>query len=389
MEYLVNMNKKKKYSNLYLKEIPAYLCIFFLISKYYIDIILKGMNSPIPKLFLLASLVCAVFLFIVKVINKQISKIEIFLGSVLMIQFLITGNIAYLTGYIFSLSLGLIDFNKIMKCYFFINISYFLAMIILADKNIIEISYIGVRSDLGFKNPNTAFISFFMVWSSFLYLTLKSKEVKNNKSQFKLFRGIDSLILAIMPLAVYFETKTRTGLLTIVLIAIFILLIKLMKNRNISLKILEYIPQLFSVVSIMLALVFGNNWRLNRLLSDRPKYWDMYLTHWKSGLNLFGYDNNIRDYVFADRIPLDSGYIYMLYTGGIILFIILITVMSLSIRQIIKENKIAELVFIMSILIYSFAESILFDISTNPSLILIFTYFFKYWNDMKEVNKIK
>lgn len=393
---MVNINEKNKYSNLSLKEILAYLCIFFLISKYYIDIILKGITSPIPKLFLLASLACSVFLLLFKVINKQISKIEIFLGSVLMIQFLITGNTVYLIGYIFSLSLSLIEFDKIMKCYFLINISYFLSMIILADKNIIEISYMKGRSDLGFKNPNTAFISFFMVWSSFLYLYLKSKEcniyhkkVHSDGLNLNLFKGLGIITLSIFPLIVYSETKTRTGLLTIILIFIFTIMINILEKKNISLKFLGYIPQLLTLLSVGLALLCGNNWIFNKLLSDRPKYWDSYLTHWKYGLNLQGYDNNIRDIVFAERLPLDSGYVFGIYVGGLILFIIFIKLISLSIIQLIKENKMSEVVYMVSILIYSFAETILLDINTNPALILIFYYSFKNFKETKTFNNIK
>ena len=396
VEYLDIIHEKKIGKNAYFKEILAYLCVFFLISKYYIDIILKGLHSPMPKMFLLGALACAVILLGIKVLSKQVYKIEVFIGSIFIIQFLITGNTLFLIAYIFSMALGQVEFRKIMKCYFLVSLSYFLSMIILGDKGLIIIGYMGVRSDLGFKNPNTAFFSFFMVWSSFLYLYLKSKECKSSEqklaySELKLdlFKDLGIVILCIFPLIVYSETKTRTGLLTVALIFMFIIMIKFLEKKNISLKFLEYIPQLFTLGSVGLALLFGNNWITNKFLSDRPKYWDMYLTHWKYGLNLQGYDNNIRDIVFSERIPLDSGYVFGLYVGGLIIFIIFIKMLSLSIRQLIKEEKIAEIVFMVSILIYSFAETILLDVNTNPALILVFYYAFKNWEEMKKLNNIK
>ena len=62
VEYLDIIHEKKIGKNAYFKEILAYLCVFFLISKYYIDIILKGLHSPMPKMFLLGALACAVIL---------------------------------------------------------------------------------------------------------------------------------------------------------------------------------------------------------------------------------------------------------------------------------------------------------------------------------------
>lgn len=396
VKYLDAIREKKIDNNAYLKEILAYICVFFLISKYYIDIILKGAHSPIPKMFLLGALACAVLLLGIKLLSKQVYKIEVFIGSIFIIQFLITGNTLFLLAYIFSIALGQVEFGKIMKCYFLVSISYFLTMIILGDKGLIAIDYMGIRSDLGFKNPNTAFISFFMVWSSFLYLCLKSKEyndsdkkLDNYELKLDLCKGLGTAVLFIFPLIVYSETKTRTGLLTVILIFMFIIMIKFLEKKSISLKFLEYIPQLFTLLSVGLAFLLGNNWVINKFLSDRPKYWDMYLTHWKYGLNLQGHDNNIRDIVFSERLPLDSGYVFGLYVGGVIIFIIFIKMISLSIRQLVKEEKIAEIVFMVSILIYSFAETILLDVNTNPALILIFYYSFKNWEEMKKLNNIK
>lgn len=396
MKNLNVIDGKRIDRNIYLKEILSYICVFFLVSKYYTDIILKGMHSLTPKIFLLGALACSVFLLGIKLLTKQVYKIEIFIGSIFIIQFLITGNTLFLLSYIFSIALSQVEFKKIMKCYFLINISYFLAMIILADKRLIPIDYVGIRSDLGFKNPNTAFISFFMIWSSFLYLYLQSKEcnichkkVQSEGLNLNLFKGLGIIALSIFPLIVYSETKTRTGLLTIILIFIFTIMINILEKKNVSLKFLGYIPQLLTLLSVGLALLCGNNWIFNKLLSDRPKYWDSYLTHWKYGLNLQGYDNNIRDIVFAERLPLDSGYIFGLYVGGLILFIIFIKLISLSITQLIKEKKMSEVVYMVSILIYSFAETILLDVNTNPALILIFYYSFKNFKETKTFNNIK
>ena len=87
VKYLDAIREKKIDNNAYLKEILAYICVFFLISKYYIDIILKGAHSPIPKMFLLGALACAVLLLGIKLLSKQVYKIEVFIGSIFIIQF--------------------------------------------------------------------------------------------------------------------------------------------------------------------------------------------------------------------------------------------------------------------------------------------------------------
>ena len=70
-------------------------------------------------------------------------------------------------------------------------------------------------------------------------------------------------------------------------------------------------------------------------------------------------------------MPLDSGYIWTLYSMGIIVFVVIIGFLCLAIYNLCRENQKDKVLLIVSILIYCFAESILVDIASNISIILL------------------
>ena len=130
-------------------------------------------------------------------------------------------------------------------------------------------------------------------------------------------------------------------------------------------------PIFMSVLSLVMGTVLSSSYFLNKVLSHRPLYWSLYLLNPSHGINLFGYAANIRDILFTQRTPLDSGYIWTLYSHGIIVYFALIAMMTWALYYLCKENKKDKILLIVSLLIYCFAESIMIDVATNIGLILV------------------
>ncbi|MGL4913085.1 MAG: hypothetical protein ACRC3Y_11720, partial [Romboutsia sp.] len=136
-------------------------------------------------------------------------------------------------------------------------------------------------------------------------------------------------------------------------------------------KIFTLYPIFLTLISLILAFGFNQHYWINEYLSHRPYYWYKYLSHPTYGLNFIGYTDNIKRFAFKPKIPLDSGYIWTLYSGGIIVFLIIIFLYAYSIYRLCNQNKKAEVLLILSILTYAFAESILLDLAVNLSFIFI------------------
>ncbi|CEH35585.1 hypothetical protein [Romboutsia lituseburensis] len=334
------------------------ILLFFLVVKYYRNILFHSVGFPLTTI----STQITIILSIILIINdlKKYNIFHFILLVLFFIQFKITNNNTII--YIYTLALGLYnrDLKKILKLYIVTNIIFFLSCLILNLLGIKPSGYIHGRNNLGFSNPNAAYMAFFIIWASYLY-------VKFDKMDKKGF-----IIILISPLIIYAETRTQTGLITVFICIAFVLKFR---RININKKIYKYLfsiyPILLTMASLILTFAFNNHYWINEYLSHRPYYWNKYLTHPIYGLNLMGYEQNIRKLAFYPKIPLDSGYIWTLYSGGILVFLIIILLYMYAIYRLCCKNKKAEVLLILSILTYSFAESILLNITINLSFICI------------------
>ena len=329
---------------------------FFIVCKYYSNTLFSG--TPISKISMILTGLLAVILILNDIEKYNIYHILLFIFFT--IQFLITKNVTLIYSYTLALGLMNVDFKKIMKVYTISSLVFIIIFMLANILNIRPTVFINGRNDFGFGNPNGAFVAAFLVWVSYLYLKFDNLDKK------------DAIFLVLFPILVYNQTQTRTGLLTIIATFILLFIFKKININNRMIKLFATLtPAILFIISIVIAYGFNDNYKLNRVLSHRPQYWHDYLSHGEYGLNLIGYRSDIREIVFTPRLPLDSGYIWGLYSSGIIAFVLIIAIYAYAIYTLCKQNKKAEVLLIMAIFIYAFAESILLDLGTNITFIFV------------------
>lgn len=336
-------------------EILELVLVFLFVIKYYGTYI--GYEN-FSKYFMAATIGVSIILCLIKI--KKYNLAHLLIGVVFGLHFLATKNITILYAYIMCLGLLDADFKRIIKYYMVINAFMLSLYLIMNLTGIKPTEYLEGRNDFGFGNPNTAFVSMFLVWISYFYSIFYSRSKR------------DYAVLILMIFLMYTQTMTRTGLLSALATFVAYLILKSVDTRKKvhSLWISSF-PILMTLLSLLIGTVLSNNWLLNNILSHRPIYWHTYIAHPTSGINLLGYASNIRDILFTQRMPLDSGYLWSLYSMGLLSYAVMILSISFSLYKLCKEEKKDMILLTTGILVYCFAESIMIDLATNISLLLI------------------
>ena len=333
----------------------AGILMFLMVTKFYI---VYFEFASISKYLMVSSLLISTILIVYNRKNYRLAHLIFFVLAGL--QFVMSKNITMFYTYYICLGLSAVDFRRLAKIFIVINCVYFAAFLVLNLVGIHPTEYIEARNDFGFGNPNSAFICMYLIWSAFYYLIFDST------------RKLDYILMFSMVFLMYTQTTTRTGLLTAIMTIVAYLILKHadLSKRFYKIFVVSF-PTLMSVLSLIIGTVLSSSYFLNKILSHRPLYWSLYLLNPSHGVNIFGYAANIRDILFTQRTPLDSGYIWTLYSQGILVYIGLIFMMSWALYYLCKENKKDQILLIVSLLIYCFAESIMIDVATNIGLILV------------------
>lgn len=214
------------------------------------------------------------------------------------------------------------------------------------------------RYSLGYYHPNITYIYFFIICS--LYI-LKNKNIINY---------IHLLIILFLSIILYFFTLSRTGLIcTIVLIFLcFIYLLRISLPKAI-LKFFVYSPIIIGICIVILSIFYTENniimSTINKLMSGRLYYNKLFLTpHY---LSLFGTNMNI---LSEAETFLDSGFILLLISHGLIFYIIFLYSSFLILKKHQKNKYINIFTCILfSINIYCITEFFLSTILINFILI--------------------
>lgn len=336
-------------------EILELVLVFLFVIKYYGTYI--GYEN-FSKYFMAATIGVSLILCLIKI--KKYNLAHLLIGVVFGLHFLATKNITILYAYIMCLGLLDADFKRIIKYYMIINAFMLSLYLVMNLTGIKPTEYLEGRNDFGFGNPNTAFVSMFLVWISYFYSIFYSRSKR------------DYAVLILMIFLMYTQTMTRTGLLSALATFVAYLILKSVDTRKrIHSLWISSFPILMTLLSLLIGTVLSNNWLLNNILSHRPIYWHTYIAHPTSGINLLGYASNIRDILFTQRMPLDSGYLWSLYSMGLLSYAVMILSISFSLYKLCKEDKKDMILLTTGILVYCFAESIMIDLATNISLLLI------------------
>ena len=324
-----------------------YIFLFFLINilLYQTSILETRIISYIASLLLvinalffkytLFEILCLIFFFIISLFNKNPK----FFLTVLLV---------------FNISrINVEEIQKFIKEYWYFGIIIFLTIIFSARLNIIDTKYFiysaeVTRNGLGFTNPNTVGIYYFILVSHYYFY-------KWEKLKF-----YEILLIFIGYYYIWIYALSRTNLIIGLLQTITILILKKIKILKNSYK---FFPIIFYILSLLIS--FFHTKRLNEFMTFRPIIWKWNLE-----------DNfNFPNFFFGSlgkqvTYSMDNGLLSIQYYYGIfaLLFILLLLYKGFeNIEE--KYSKKCGILF-LSYLMYSLSEDML--ISPNFGILQIY-----------------
>lgn len=251
-----------------------------------------------------------------------------------------------------------ISANYIVKTYLYLTAIFFLGTILLNTFKIIPSSADvhfrnnNIRNDFGLGNPNAPFLAALPIYAGYIYL------------RFDKYDNIDRLLLISISLLIYSQTFSRTGLITIFAILSFVEIVKrvdITKNKYARF-VLSYLPILIAAFSFFTA-KFLNFRFFNKLLSERPKLWNIYSGH----IKLF---RNADYFTLRESYPLDNAYIFSFVLYGIVFTLLFLFVYTYFMKQSVIKNNGKVLAICSLFLIYAYGENMLLNPHLNFTLIL-------------------
>ena len=276
------------------------------------------------------------------------------------------------------------SFTTIVKRILTIEIFFFVLILILDMIGMIHsrVYYTSGRSpryDLGFGNPNITAMRMFVIAISAMYIY---KKEKYNKFLF-------ILATVVFPVVILYITFTRTAILTygITYIAFSIYDKKFMKPLGKFKQLILLLPAFLLGLSTILAVYFGHNAFLNKVLSRRPSIWHDFFYKFHCTPTFFGRNNHIVAIMHQNNYPLDTSYISLLAIDGILVTILVLGGITLCMHLMLKKKLLVDVIFIAAFLIYGFTETIMTNPRRNIALYLVFGYLLFYYSKKFRITK--
>lgn len=357
-------------SNKLSKVLYTITLILILLRKYTISMFRDGLVPNIILTILFYSSI--LLLFIQFIIRKKHNIIEIVLFLISSFLYILTKDGSILVIILMSIAILDIEDKYVVKSYListciFITLSIILGTFATDLTQTINMHYRLVGSEyvprqtFGFGNPNTTFLFILPIYASYIYL------------RFDEYNIYDRLCLLITTFFIYSKTMSRTGMMTIIAVLIIVEILKFidLKKHKVIANIFRMAPILLLALSILIGTSFASNNALNSVLSSRPRHWNAYLIKSGNLLTLFGnsYDSNMKIVH-----PLDSSYIYILATLGIVSTLLMMYILYNGIDLFIKSDEKKYLAIVIIFIICGFAENIMFEVGYNFTIILLGKY---------------
>lgn len=320
-------------------------------------------------------LICGLKIILIDIKDYNIKKIYI-----LFILFVILVISAYYTGsrnlfqlYFLILSSRNIDIKKVMKKTSIAIFSLMMIIMLLAILKIIPNYTISrndsdtVRYALGFNY--CTFPAIMILSLSLVYVFIKEESLNNT----------DILLVFTINLIMYILTNTRMELLCAILLLLMLLLYKKYNNKLFFNQILGKICKcsliILSTLSIILALTYTKDntfmYRINTISSNRLELWNRVSENYK--IKLLG--NKIEYYDITknnkNAFIIDNSYLDVLYSNGLILYLIILYLFYSLINYSINQKKYYLQIILFIIFIHSFINPDLMMIKYNLFLLLL------------------
>ncbi|WP_257430976.1 polysaccharide polymerase [Metaclostridioides mangenotii] len=364
----MKIDSLQNYRNLIFNKMLYTLTLIMVMLRKYMISILK-LDSPalkiVPILFY-ASIALLLIQFIMKKYHNK-SEIASFLIACALYIFTREGSILFMI--LLAISIRDIDDKYVVKSYLIMTLVFMIGCMLLSNLfpyitqveethyRLVKGVYV-LRETFGFSNPNSVFLFSLPIYAAYIFL------------RFDNYNRYDRLLLIVMTIFIYSQTKSRTGVLTIVCALIFVELLKVIdfkKNFYISI-IIKKLPVILLLISIVIGTVLSKTSLFNMVLSARPAHWNSYISEFGSLFTLFG--NKYSEVVQLTH-PLDSSYIYTVAYLGLITLIFILYLLHKGLDIFIENNQKKYIAVIILFVIYSFAENVLFEVGYNFTIILL------------------
>ena len=295
-----------------------------------------------------------------------------------MVLTFFTRDFRPLSNLLIVFSLRTWEFKKVMRYFFWTALLIFFGIVFMGMVGITpnHVWFDGIRHRrfIGFANPNTGMQMTLLIWTSYLYLNWTNlfKKVSILKT---------ALIGAVFPMVIWYLTQSRMPLIAF-LAGTFVLLAYRTKLPQISNPVLKWIfaliPLFLSILSMVMALVFGSHQFLNNLLSTRPYLWSQMLNQVQYPVNLVGYHFNILENLYCDSgicIPLilDNSYLYLLTVRGVLMFVVFLFLFSYLLYKETADNCGQNVFILITLMVYGFGENIFISIGTNVLFFMLYS----------------
>lgn len=363
------MGKRVSGNSYTIPSITYFIILSMLIAKKYIALIYRMVIQE-PTNMINILYIIFIILIIFQIIMVGITKKDLIFILISSIIFLSSRENSLIVFVLLAISAKNVEDDTIIKQYLFISLIAFLAVVTLRELSIIPQSPVLhyrrletgewiLRKDFGLGNPNTVFFNLMPIYAAYIYL------------RFNKYNMLDRLIIFISATYIYNATDTRAGYIVIIGLMFLIEIFKKvdMDKKTIVnkffMKIIQYMPWILLVFSLIIGTIFSNNQALNSILSGRPSYWNYYIKN----MNLIGWGNLVK------INPLDNSYIYMFCIAGIIVTVIVNSCISKGLKKAMKDNNKKLVILILSFLIFGMSENIILDSSINFTFIILIKQF--------------
>ena len=353
-----------------LKACCFFFALFLLILKEYWTLFFFDSSTPAPLLGAMVY-ISAGLLGIAIFLNK-LTKIEFLVLVLALIAFILKRNISFPLIALTTISSKDIDLKKIIQFHFAVSITLFFIVLALGmvdlmpstkvvDTRITD-GYRIIRHNLGFGSANGAFLFFFPILTSAIFL------LEN-----RYYKVITFPILFLFIHIIYMNTLSRTGFYSSIFLFILLIISAFGKFRTNKFQgfILKNIIVLFLTLSIIVAMFF-NTPKWNSILALRPNYWLVHLLQGVYKFNLWGYPWNEKYRLQISEIPLDNSFLSMILSKGAIFSIIIYLFYFFGIKKILGQGAYKSLIILFAILTFSFFENTLFIVAFNISFFILY-----------------
>lgn len=351
--------------------------IFFLILS-----VAKGFGlDGSDKAYLTATIIGSIFL-IGHILSssynlKQIIVIVLFLS----LGILITIKSKQITVFMSILAILFsknIDFNKLLKATLIVKVITFTITVVL--------SFIGVlgngdtfrkladgtiekRYSLGYVHPNITYLNFFVIVILYLYI----KYDKINKK--------DYFYLIIMSTVLYLITDSRTGYISVIIGILVTILFrhgKIFKSKMIR-KIIVAMPFICGMISIIFSIMYSRSSKIlvliDNILTGRLQLGNRFIKMY--GLTLFGQKITQGSDIDGAYLRIDNGYISLIMSYGIVIFLIYIFFMVRITKRYLKEENYPRIMLLLVFSVYGLTETYIYNVFVNVALLFISDLLYK------------